>query len=179
MNSPASIPVSHIRERLLFDEERGVLLWRERFATSYRHETWNKRFAGRHVGCVNREGYIHFLMRHDGRDFTVQAHRAIWAMANGDWPSSMIDHIDGDRANNVLSNLRLATNSQNAANQKFFRSTRSGMKGIVKNANSYTARIIVNRESICLGTFPTAEQAVAAYETAAIAHFGQYARGAW
>jgi hypothetical protein len=67
--------------------------------------------VGDPVGSFNH-GYIRFGF--DGQQYYV--HRVIWLMHYGEWPSEFIDHIDGNRANNLISNLRDVTRQQNNAN---------------------------------------------------------------
>ena len=79
-----------------------------------------------------------------------------------------IDHIDGNKLNNAIDNLRLATQSQNQANIK--------AKGFFRQANgNCTAQIRLNGKLKALGTFETEEEAHAAYVQACLASRGEYA----
>jgi len=95
-------------------------------------------------------------------------HRLAWFYHFGKWPSNMIDHIDRDKANNRIDNLRLAKNGQNRANSKT--SSKHGLKGIrycdwmVKKP--WEAKITFNKKVHYLGCFPTAEEAHEAYKNA-------------
>ena len=74
-------------------------------------------------------------------------HRVIWTYFNGDIPAGLtIDHIDGNKTNNSISNLRLATVNQNNHNQ---RSRRVGglPKGVYLNKGKYIAMVMCNRKS--------------------------------
>lgn len=109
---------------------------------------------GKEVTTTNTNGYR--VVRFNGR--VVYVHRLAWFLEHGDWPKAL-DHIDGDRLNNALSNLRLATAAQNAQN----------MIGKVKGAHyhkhsgRYRSSIMTNGKSKHLGFFSTAEEAAAAY----------------
>jgi len=85
-----------------------------------------------------------------------------------------IDHIDGNRDNNAIANLRLASSMQNAANRRRSARNKSGFKGVVARDGGWRAQIRRNGRFISLGTHPTKEQASAAYIAAAAAHDGQF-----
>jgi hypothetical protein len=107
------------------------------------------------------------------------AHRIIWQMFNGPIDgSTFIDHIDKDRLNNRIENLRIATRSQNAANSKVPKSkTNSLPKGVYfdNSGTKYKVGICYNQESIHLGTFSTIDEAANTYKEAASILFGEYA----
>jgi len=90
------------------------------------------------------------------------AHRLAWALHNGEWPSKQIDHIDGDRANNRISNLREATQSQQIMNSKLRSDNTSGIKGVQQRKYGWTAYIAVDGKSTYLGHFDTKAKAIAA-----------------
>ena len=101
----------------LFDYKDGNLIWK--IATSRRIK------VGDIAGYLSDCGYIGIGI--DGRQY--KAHRIIYFYHNGYLPSS-IDHIDGNRSNNKIENLRSATTSQNAMNQKISTKNTSGVKGV-------------------------------------------------
>lgn len=117
----------------------------------------------RHTGTINAHGYvvISLLGCH-----AVKAHRLAWLIHHGEWPASDIDHIDGDRTNNRIANLRLSVGGINAQNQRRPRSDNiSGHLGVSwsKAASKWTARIKVGKKYKHLGLFLTAEAAAEAY----------------
>lgn len=106
------------------------------------------------------------------------AHRIIWEMVNGPIPEGMcVDHIDCDPFNNKLSNLRLATKTENNRNVRISKDNTSGYKGVCKEKNGgWRSRIVVDKREIHLGTYPTKELAAQAYAKAAVVYHGEFAR---
>jgi hypothetical protein len=101
-------------------------------------------------------------------------------MYYGSDPVDQLDHIDCDRSNNRIANLRDATPSQNHANTKRSSTNTSGFKGVSANGSSgknpWTACIRINKKSTHLGCYKTKEEAALAYEKAAKEYFGDFAR---
>jgi hypothetical protein len=109
----------------------------------------------------------------------VLAHRMAWLYVNGETPRA-IDHINGHPSDNRLANLRPASPAQNRANSKANRNSKSGTKGVSpsRTGRRWRARISINKKTVHLGTFPTKEEANAAYMLAASRHYGEFARAA-
>lgn len=99
------------------------------------------------------------------------AHRLAWFYVHGEWPSGDLDHINGDRADNRICNLRIANKAPQRGNT-------SGVKGVSyhHHAKRWYAAITVNRERIRLGSFKTKEEAGQAYATAAAKYHGEFAK---
>ena len=116
-------------------------------------------------------GYV--MIKIDGKRYG--AHRLAWLYVHGKMPGSRIDHRDGDPLNNALDNLRQATQAQNCANAKRW-SGKTLPKGVRRNGSGYTARISFEKSLRHIGTFPTPEEAAAAYYTEAVRLYGQFAR---
>ena len=106
-------------------------------------------------------GYI--CIRVDNVLYT--AHRLAWLYAYGRWPTHQLDHINKDRADNRLCNLREATNAENAQNRKR-RDNKTGYTGVNRENNKWKAEIKLNYKTIRLGLFDTPEEAHAAYLSA-------------
>jgi hypothetical protein len=159
-------PISQAELRALFDYEpsTGVLRWRRRMSP--------KVAAGQKAGTVVSGGYLGTKIY--GHQYLV--HRLIWLFAYGVVPSGQIDHADGDRLNNRLSNLRLASAHQNGANRKTPKTNTSGFKGVRKRGDRWRAEIEVHGRSISLGTYGSGDDASAAYYEAAQRYFGSFAR---
>jgi len=132
----------------------------------------------RKLGCIpgkiNHRGY--WKMYVDGK--TYQGHRLAWLYMTGDWPSLLIDHIDGDPSNNKWANLRLATPAQNCQNRRASVRNTSGYKGVTwhRKCQKWQASIKVNGKNIHLGLHSTPEAAKAAHDAKALEVFGEFAR---
>lgn len=90
--------------------------------------------------------------------------------------SEDIDHIDGDGLNNLYSNLRIASRSQNKSNVGLCVRNKSGYKGVCAYRGRWRASITVNGRTIFLGDHETPELAHRAYCKAAIEYYGEFAR---
>lgn len=89
-----------------------------------------------------------------------------------------VDHKDRVKLNCTRENLRRATTSQNRANRDKQKNNTSGYKGayLERRTGKYFAKIQVNGQVICLGTFLTVQEAAYRYDQVAIKHFGEFAR---
>lgn len=120
--------------------------------------------AGSQCLCRNKLGYVVF--RIDG--FLYTAHRLAWFYVHGEWPR-VIDHINGDPADNRLQNLRSATQRENMWNAAKGTRNTSGLKGASRLQNGqWRAQIVVNGRHYSLGWHDTAEAAHQAYVRAAV-----------
>ncbi len=92
----------------------------------------------------------------------------------------LVDHANGDALDNRRSNLRICTASQNNQNSRRRGDNTSGFKGVTHRASlprrPWVAKVHVDGRQIFVGYFATAEEAARAYDRAAIAHYGEFAR---
>ena len=104
-------------------------------------------------------------------------HHIVFFMFKGYLPK-MIDHIDGNRLNNKIENLREANFNENARNSKKPSNNTSGYKGVCwnKTKKKWQANITINNKLFFLGRFDNKELAYKAYCNAATKHFGEFAR---
>lgn len=107
--------------------------------------------AGTPAGTYHPNGYVVVCIGY--RPF--RAHRLAWFYMTGEWPSRVIDHADGDKHNNKWSNLRLATRTENNANQPRPVSNTSGYKGVTWNAKNgrWQAQIHISRHAYPVDTY--------------------------
>lgn len=141
-----------LRELLDYDVETGRFVWRQA----------NKRVkAGTVAGYVGSDGYVR--IRASGTRFL--AHRLAWFYVHGTWPAGEIDHINGDRSDNRIANLRDATTSINQQNQRQARTNNrsSGLLGVTRKRSKWQAQIETNGRNVFLGCYSTKEDAHLAY----------------
>jgi hypothetical protein len=141
--------------------------------TLVRKVTTNRRaLAGTVSGTPSKAGYLRTTVL--GRSF--YNHRIIWFMHHGSWPLS-IDHINGDKRDNRIENLREATGSQNQHNKGLNRNNKTGVKGVTwrVDRNRYRARIKVFGKDRFLGDFLSLDEARRVVEDARRALHGEYA----
>ena len=136
------------------------------------------RSTGYVVGTRSKTNrYLHVCI--EGVSYPL--HRVAWTMVNGQIPEGFsIDHIDLDKKNNRISNLRLADRYQQGYNTAP-RKNATGFKGVLfdktrSGSKPYKARIRVNKHRLVLGWFHTAKEAAAAYAKAAELYHGPFAR---
>ena len=121
------------------------------------------RKTGKIRGWRTRRGYRRVVVAHN----KFLAHRLIWKWITGFEPRGCLDHIDGDGQNNRFLNLRQATHSQNSCNRGKDTSNTSGFKGVFRNRDRWTAKVMAQGTIHRLGTFDTPEEAHQAYCEAA------------
>ena len=163
---PVFITQAYLKEIVTYDNESGEFRWRI---------TRLKAKAGKLAGNVHKpSGYRQIKI--DGHVY--HAHRLAWLYVHGEWPQHLIDHIDGNRDNNALSNLRAATDAESSRNRGIQKRNKSGYKGVRWHAPSgrWNARIIVDYKEIYLGLFDDPYEAHLAYREASKRYHGAYGR---
>lgn len=156
------LTTARLHELLSYDPETG----------EFRSKVWRGRVRiGALVGGLTCKGYWQI-----GIDFkSYEAHRLAWFYMYGEFPPSDIDHINRNRADNRIANLRLATPSQNLANSTY-PPNKCGFRGVGREKSGrWKASIMVQYRSIRLGTFDSPEAASAAYQAARIKYFAEFA----
>ena len=170
MADPIALPSKEDLERLFsYRENTGELIWRI-------NRTGGTK-AGDVAGYISRMGYR--VVKVKSRLY--MAHRLIWQIKHGDVPDkAQIDHVNGDKDDNRLENLRLCSGSDNCQNRPANKRNKSGYKGVYwwKSRQAWRADIVANGRHRYLGTFATVELAHMAYCKAAAELHGDFARGA-
>lgn len=167
----ATLPDQIVLQKLLrYNPDTGVLLWNHRSVEDFvptvartrewQQKWWNRRFADTVVGSLSTEGYL--CARIMGNTYKV--HRLIWKLVHGEDPD-FVDHVNGNRADNRLCNLRSVPRSENAKNL----TSRGGDLGVSLRNGRWRARITDSGKLVQLGTFDTREEAIAARRAAEVA----------
>ena len=168
-----------LRQLLRYEPETGKLFWLPRGVDCFPSEgackSWNTKYAGREAFTfISANGYPtgHLLGK------ARKAHRVIWAIVTGAWPTEFLDHINGVRSDNRFCNLREATMAENNRNRGPSRFNTSGYKGVRydKKSNRWIAKIGYQNAPVYLGCFKTAEEAYDAYCEGSKRLYGEYGR---
>lgn len=162
------LPDLEVLNRLIiYKEETGLLFWKRRTINDFKDErslnSWNGRYALYEACRGFTRGYKSIVILAKAYMY----HRIVWKMHYGFDPLE-IDHIDGNKSNNIITNLRSVTGVENCKNCKMKNTNTSGITGVYKRNNKYTASICVERKQIFLGSFELLHQAVQARKEAEI-----------
>lgn len=138
------ITVERARELLNYDPETGVLTWKV--------NKGRRVLKGRRAASINMcTGYRQIGI--DGRKY--REHRIIWLIHYGFFPDEFLDHLNHDRADNRLCNLRATSRRGNSRNVKLGRANKSGVMGVQSYRKSWRVMIC----SSYYGSFKTIEEA--------------------
>lgn len=176
----AIVSPEYLRKVLRYDANTGKLYWLRRnmeqwTACAASCARWNGRYAEREAFTAEKaRGYLHGSLM--GKQFS--AHRVVWALWYGSWPSLHVDHIDGNTGNNRIENLREATRSQNMRNSRSAKGSTSPFLGVSwkSECKKWCAQIQMADGKKHLGYFCDELDAAKAYDAAAFAHSGAFAR---
>lgn len=156
------LTAEQLREILHYDPDTGVFTRRVSTARNVK--------AGDVAGYSNGDGYRYISVQNR----LYKAHRLAWLYHYGNWPKDQIDHINRNRSDNRISNLRDVTNKQNHQNRSKSSNNTSGHPGVSwhKQKSKWVARITHNQKLIHLGYFSILEDAVAARKAAEKLYWG-------
>jgi len=169
------------RQLLNYNPDTGKLTWKERDISWFSQKgkrtaehamrNWNSRCAGKLAfECLCQTSYLQGTLLGQ----RLLAHRLIWLMQFGEWPKN-IDHINGNRSDNRIANLRDVDISVNNKNLGLRKTNKSGFSGVCwdRFRGMWAAEIKDNGRKVYLGRFVNIEDAVAARKEAEI-HFGYH-----
>ncbi len=163
IDAAKDLTASQAREIFTYEPDTGLFYWRH---PAYRRNIYKP------AGCPDVKGYLQVGI--NGKTFKL--HRIAWLMSYESWPLGQIDHIDGNKDNNRLSNLREATQTLNQENRRSPQSNNKiGILGVslCKKTGKYKSQIQVNNEQIIIGYYDSPEIAGDAYlEAKRLHHIG-------
>ncbi len=151
------ISVARLHELFTYDYATGSLFWKVARSSAR---------PGKEAGYINSTGYRRVCI--DSKE--TGAHRVVWALVTGDWPIGHIDHINGDKLDNRIENLRDVCASMNTQNLRRAKRNNqsSGLLGVYRASSSdkWRSQIRINGQIKHLGTFGSAREAHDAYVAA-------------
>lgn len=143
---------AHVKELFDYDPETGDLIWKV--------DLYSNKVKGKVAGSMHVSGYMDVQI--NGKKF--KTHRMVWLWHQGVFPANGLDHINGDKSDNRIENLREATTAQNAQNlRKAQSNNKSGYLGVRPFRNRWQAKITVNNKRHHIGTYDNPEAAHEAY----------------
>lgn len=166
-----------LRKLLRYEHLAGLLFWRERTPDMFRvtagrtaeHacNNWNSRYAGKEaLRHKTEDGYL------TGRIFDkpFKSHRVIWAMVHGEWPEAHIDHINHDKSDNRIDNIRSISHAENQKNKPVWRKNKSGVNGVSwrPDCEKWVAQISTGGKNYYLGLYSKMNGAIKARAAADI-----------
>ena len=148
-----SINLQQLKELLEYSPESGEFTWKQSLVK-------NQVKVGSTAGSIDAYGYR--VIRLLGRYY--KAHRLAWYYVNSEWPKGCIDHINGIRNDNRISNIRDVDTRTNQENQRKARvDSTSGFLGVTHKRNKWVAQISMHGKRKYLGIFESKEDAHKAY----------------
>lgn len=155
---------SELKSQLSYNKDTGIFTWKIN----------KSRLAkiGNIAGSLHNNGYYSICINNK----QYLAHRLAWLYISGEMPKNNIDHIDNNKINNKINNLREATKSQNEFNTKLRNNNSSGFKGVCldKRKNLWYSSSCINNKRTFLGCFKTAQLASVAYINFTKKHHGEF-----
>lgn len=158
--------VAELRNAMSYDPDTGVLTWKPRLD---KPKHWNTRYAGQPaLHCLHDDGYRKGRLNRK----LLRAHRVAWAIHHGHWPEHHIDHVNGNRTDNRIANLRDVPRAENQKNMRKPSDNTSGRIGVwwhTQNAK-WIAEIRINGRKKHLGSYADFDAACEAREKAEREH---------
>jgi hypothetical protein len=163
-----NLTIERLREVLDYNSDTGEFRWKPRPGKAQ----FNSRFAGKVAGCPDVHGYIQIMV--DRRNY--KAHRLAWLSVHGTLPDDKeVDHRDRNRANNAISNLRLATSQQQMANSGPRKAGHPKGCYWSPRDKKWSTCIYIDGRKVSLGAFKRLEDARAVRFQAEAKYHGEWA----
>ncbi|QHJ79554.1 MAG: hypothetical protein [Caudoviricetes sp.] len=157
--------ISKLMELYSYNPENGV------FTRIKKLNGKGRGHIGEPVGSLDSKGYLTICF--EGKH--IKLHRLAWAFTFGEFPQGIMDHVNGDRKDNRICNLREADKKGNAYNSKNFSNNKTGFKGVsMLKDGKYRAQARLNGKKVHLGRFNSAEDAAKEYLKFSIENHGVF-----
>jgi hypothetical protein len=159
------ITQERLKQLITYNKQTGIFIWKYRseneFCSNPAYKKWNTRFANKEAGGIAGRGYWYIKVEKTQQ----RAHRLAWLYIYGEFPIYELDHIDGNKLNNKIDNLRISSRSQNMQNKRKTSASNSlVILGVRKTpSGKYSSCIGFNKKYKYLGTYETPDEAFNAY----------------
>jgi hypothetical protein len=146
-----TLTADRMRELLHYDPETGIFRYNVSKGPARRGDV---------AGTIGNHGYVQIRVRGKKQ----LAHRLAWLYVHGVWPAELLDHINRDKTDNRIANLRECDQTHNMQNKAIYKSNSSGCIGVtwLRSEGKWLARITANKRRRVLGLFTEFADAVAA-----------------
>lgn len=156
------LTAKHLKEILFYDPATGIFTW-------LKYPGMGPNLIGKVAGCLDHRGYV--VVGID--QVRYYAHRLAWLYVKGIFPKKELDHTNEIKSDNRFENLREAARFQNMANR--VGTNKYGCPGVRKRrTGKFEAAVTFKKKGIYLGTFSTADSAVAACRAKRRELFGEF-----
>jgi len=161
------VDLSEISQDLEYCPETGVFRWKK-------HMGGRSPKAGEIAGTPHIAGYTQVGYKRN----IYLAHRLAWLFVHGSWPKKDLDHINGDKKDNRIRNLRECTHAENMLNRRKQKNNKVGHKNIClpRGKNQYVVRIAKHGKTHCAGYYYSLEDAIKARDAALKKVCGEFAK---
>jgi len=158
------ITQDYLKSRLTYSPEDGAFYWKRKPVVGKQGAGWNIKYVDKRAGYISISGYE--LIRIDY--LTWRAHRLAWLYVHGRMPASDIDHINHDRSDNRIINLREVTGGDNQKNKSMHKNNTSGTAGVIWNPTNenWMTQIRVNYRTVHIGSYAEKRDAIIARKAA-------------
>lgn len=159
------LSVEILRELLHYNPETGVFTWKV--------SRKGKASKGVVAACFGVRGYR--VLGVCGKRYPE--HRVAWFYVHGSWPDGEVDHVNGIKSDNRISNLRVATRIENSRNVGLTSKNKTGVKNVYWHSGhkKYRACIDVDRKEVHLGYFTNLRDAESVVAEARVKYHGDFA----
>ena len=166
----------YLQSRISYDSETGVVIWFPVEEINQQAKTWNKTHAWKPIINRDKDGYLQTSLRIGEIRKYYRLHRLIWLYVYGDFPDGPVDHVNRDKSDNRLSNLRIADASLNCHNIVLNSRNTNGVKGAYwhKKRKKWQVYIGLGGKPTYLGLFSDLKDAEKAYATASIKYAKEF-----
>lgn len=144
--------LKYLNKNIEYNKKTGILFWKKKIGRG---------LANQKCGNIGSDGYVRLGIMNK----SYKLHRIIWLLENNSWPEKELDHLDGNKNNNKIENLRDVSKRVNLCNFEIHRKGKQAGVVFDKKKKLYRSRINYNKTQIYLGRYKQKEKAVYIYQS--------------